>query len=58
MRLQKFNSTLVKETFVYTATDAIGKGVSFIILPIVSYYIPPDELGIVTNFSVLVTIKK
>lgn len=56
MRFFKFNRTLVKETFVYTATDAIGKGVSFIILPIVSYYILPDEMGIVTNFSVLTTI--
>lgn len=45
--------SLVKETFIYTATDMLGKAMSFILLPIVSYYMPPTELGIATNFTVL-----
>ena len=47
---------LVKETFVYTLTDVIGKAMSFILLPIVSYFLPPSELGIATNFTVLTTL--
>ena len=47
---------MVKETFVYTLTDVIGKAMSFILLPIVSYFLPPSELGIATNFTVLTTL--
>lgn len=49
-------SSLIKDTFIYTATDAIGKAISFILLPFVSYFLPPNELGIATNFSVLTSI--
>ena len=52
----KFNSTLFKETFVYTVTDVIGKAMSFVLLPIVSFYMTPDELGIATNFTVITTL--
>ena len=45
--------SLFKETFIYTATDMIGKAMAFILLPIVSFYMPPAELGIATNFTVL-----
>ena len=48
--------TLIKETFVYTATDAFGRAIGFLLLPFVSFYMPPDQLGIATNFSVLTTI--
>lgn len=44
---------LFKETFIYTATDMIGKAMAFILLPVVSFYMPPAELGIATNFTVL-----
>lgn len=50
------HKSLVKETFVYTLTDVIGKAMSFILLPIVSYFLPPSELGIATNFTVLTTL--
>lgn len=50
------HKTLVKETFVYTLTDVIGKAMSFILLPIVSFFLPPSELGIATNFTVLTTL--
>ena len=45
--------SLIKETFIYTATDMLGKAMAFILLPIVSYYMPPADLGIATNFTVL-----
>lgn len=56
MKLLFLHKSLVKETFVYTLTDAIGKAMSFILLPIVSYYLSPSELGIATNFTVLTTL--
>ena len=37
-------------------TDVIGKAMSFVLLPIVSYFLPPSELGIATNFTVLTTL--
>ena len=51
-----FQGRLVKETIVYTITDMIGKALAFVLLPIVSFYISPEELGIATNFSVITTL--
>ena len=42
-------NSLLKETFMYTATDAVSKALSFILLPFVSFYLVPDELGIATK---------
>lgn len=53
---KKLYNPLVKETFVYTVTDVIGKAMTFVLLPIVSYYMPPDELGVATNFTVITTL--
>lgn len=49
----KISNNLVKDTFVYTATDAIGKAISFILLPFLSYYMSPDDMGLATNFTVM-----
>ena len=45
--------SLVKEAFIYIATDMLGKAMAFILLPIISYYLAPADLGIATNFTVL-----
>lgn len=55
-RREKLKSPLVRDTFIYTITDSIGKGVGFLLLPLVSFYVTPDELGIATNFVVLTQI--
>lgn len=47
---------LFKRTAIYTITDGITKSISFIVLPIVSYFIIPSELGIAANFDVLQNI--
>ena len=47
---------IFKRTAIYTITDGITKSISFIVLPIVSYYIVPSELGIAANFDVLQNI--
>ena len=47
---------IFKRTAIYTITDGITKSISFIVLPIVSYFIIPSELGIAANFDVLQNI--
>lgn len=55
-KIHKFKNPIVRDTFIYTITDSIGKGVGFLLLPLVSFYVPPGELGIATNFVVLTSI--
>ncbi|MBA4318478.1 MAG: hypothetical protein C0412_08760 [Flavobacterium sp.] len=38
---------------VYAISDGISKAMPFLILPIVAYFLPPSQLGLVTNFNVL-----
>lgn len=52
MKLSFLEGSLVKDTFIYTLTDALSKAVTFLLLPFVSMYITPDELGMVTNFVI------
>lgn len=51
-----FRNKLVRDTLIYTVTDAVGKAISFILLPILSYYLSPEGLGLATNFVVFTTI--
>lgn len=48
-----FLKKTVKNTAIYAITDGIGKGISFLMLPIVSRYVVPSQLGIAANFDVL-----
>lgn len=50
------NHQLLKSTATYAISDGISKGLSFITLPFVSYYLIPSELGIAANFDVLQSI--
>ena len=50
------HKSLFRNTAIYTITDGISKSISFIMLPIVSYYLLPEQLGIVANFDVLQSI--
>lgn len=47
---------LFKQTAIYTMSDGISKGLSFLALPLVSHYLVPEELGIAANFDVLLSI--
>lgn len=51
-----FQKSLFKNTLIYALTDGISKSISFLLLPIVSYYLIPEELGVVANFDVLQNI--
>lgn len=50
------NKKLVKSTAIYAISDGISKGLSFITLPFVSFYLIPAELGVAANFDVLQNI--
>ncbi len=51
-----FNTSLVKQSFVYVVCDGINKAIPFLLLPFITYYLTPDDYGIVTNFNVYVQI--
>lgn len=51
-----YRKGLVKNAIIYTLTDALSKAIGFILLPFVSYYLPPEGMGLATNFSVLSSI--
>lgn len=55
-KLLNKNSRVIKETLIYTITSTVRNAISFILLLFVSYYMPPEELGIATNFLVLSSI--
>lgn len=49
------NKALFKNTIIYTITDALGKAVAFILLPFISMFLSPEELGFAANYTVLTT---
>lgn len=53
---ESISNPLIKNSLIYALTDGVCKALSFILLPFVSYYLLPDELGIVANFDVLQSI--
>ena len=48
--------SVLKSTFIYAFTEGINKGLNFLLLPWLSYYLVPSELGIVTNYTILFAI--
>lgn len=50
------NSSLVKSSGVYTITNVLNKAIPFLLLPILTRYLSPEEYGIVAMFAVMVGI--
>ena len=48
--------TLLGNALIYILSDGITKALSFLILPFVSFYLIPEQLGIAANFDVLQSI--
>jgi O-antigen/teichoic acid export membrane protein len=46
-------SDLLKNGIVYIFTDGIYQGIPFLILPVLSYYLSPEDYGIVSNFTII-----
>ena len=53
---RKLKVPVFKNALIYTATDGISKSISFFLLPIISRYLVPEQLGVVANFDVLQNI--
>ena len=51
-----FQKPLFKNTFIYTLTSGFSKGISFLVLPLLSKYLVPQELGMAANFDVIASI--
>lgn len=51
-----FNTPLVKQSFVYVVCDGINRAIPFLLLPFITYYLTPDDYGIITNFNVYTQI--
>lgn len=56
LRISILSRPLIKNSFIYVATDSINKAIPFLLLPIITHYIIPSEYGLITNFNVLVQI--
>lgn len=56
MSFSNIKNPIYKNTFIYACSDGITKALSFIVLPFISYYLVPEQLGIVANFDVLQSI--
>lgn len=51
-----FKSKLIKQSFLYVVIDGINKAVPFLILPIISKSLTPEDFGVATNYNVFVQI--
>lgn len=54
--IQRLKNPLIKNSIIYVVSDGISKSLSFLTLPIISFYLIPEQLGIVSNFDVLQSI--
>lgn len=54
--LNKIKKPIIKETFLYTISGGTSKAISFLVLPLISNYLVPQELGMAANLDVLVSI--
>lgn len=51
---QIFNTPLVKQSVVYVVSDGINRAIPFLLLPFITYYLTPEDYGIITNFNVCI----
>jgi O-antigen/teichoic acid export membrane protein len=51
-----FNSSLFRASGIYTITSIINAGIPFLLLPVLTRYLSPEDYGIVAMFSLLLSI--
>lgn len=49
-------NAVFKNSAIYMGTDAFSRAIAFLLLPIISKYLVPEQLGIAANFDVLQSI--
>lgn len=50
------NKSLFKNSFIYVLGDVLNKSIPFLMLPILTRYLTPEDYGIISVFTVLVSI--
>ena len=50
------NSTLLKNTAIYTLTTIINSAIPFLLIPILTRYLNPSDYGIISVYTVIVAI--
>lgn len=51
-----FKHPLLKSGLIYTITDGINKSIPFLMLPLLSHYLLPEDYGIVSNYGVFIGV--
>lgn len=51
-----FKKKIVKDSGIYTGSRIVSKAIPFLLLPVVTRYLSPEDYGIVSMFSVLIGI--
>ena len=54
--IEKLKNPVFRNSVIYMATDSIARAIGFLLLPITSRYLVPEQLGIAANFDVLQSI--
>lgn len=54
MKFNFLNNKLFKDSFIYIFTDIVNKAIPFVLLPILTFYLTPDDYGIIATFNSLV----
>ena len=44
-------SKLAKDSLVYTFADVINKAIPFLLLPVLTHYLAPDDYGVIAAFG-------
>lgn len=50
------NSKLFKNTFIYTILQFVNKGIPFLLLPVLTFYLTPEDFGKIALFSSFIGI--
>src|SRR5665648_509182 len=48
-------SSLIKTSFIYTLTKAINASIPFLLMPVLTRYLNPEDYGVVAMFGVLLS---
>jgi O-antigen/teichoic acid export membrane protein len=49
-----FHSALFKDSLIYTSSQVINKGLPFLLIPVLTRYLSPDDYGMVATYTSLV----
>ena len=52
--IQSLNQRSIVNFLVYLTTDGLNKCIPFLSIPIIAYFLDPEEIGLMTNFNVLI----